>query len=210
MKKLASLFLCFAILFSFVGCNTIEKQNEVAKEYLNKVLEKEQSFTYKCLVFDKVTDENLQKFVFNTESSALISFDPLSYTYLDFDHDGVEELFVVDARLSYFLILKYDGEKVVGYMMADNVDLQHIKTNGTFLKISYVFDDDFKIIGKNFSVCEVEFDGLDHRVNTLASQNQKEDIYKIGEQSATKDEVEAYIDNWKNNNTQIEWCTIGD
>ena len=207
MKKSVIIFLCFVLLLSFVGCNNTEKQNELAREYLNKVLEKEQNFTYKCLVFNKVTDENLQEFVFNTESRALNPFIPHGYAYLDFDRDGVEELLVVDATISYFLILRYDGEKVVGYMLDVNIDLQNVKTNGTFLKVSYIYDN-FKIVGKDFYVCEVEFDGLDFRINTLASQNQEDNIYKIGNQSATKDEVEVYINNWKNNTTQIEWCTI--
>ena len=207
MKKVLAVFLCLLICVSLCCCKGDKIDGNDARQALECVFNKEQNFTYKSLVFDEITQENLTDFEFQTPSSAREVFIPHSYAYIDFDRDGVEELFIVDARLSYFLILRYDGEKVTGYMVDDNVDLQNVKTNGTFLTVSYIFDD-FKIIGKDFYVCEVEFDGLEYRFNTLASQNHEENIYKIGEQSATKDEVEAYINNWKNSTTQIEWCNI--
>lgn len=196
------------MLFSFVGCNNTEKQNSEAKELLQKVLDKEQNFSYKCLVFDKVTEESLKEFRFHTEYSALNSFVSQAYTYIDFDSDGIEELLIVDTELQFFLILRYDGEKVVGYIVDDNIDLQNVKTNGTFLTVSYIFDDDSKIIGKEFYVSEVEFNGLDCQVNTLASQNHEDNIYKIGEQSATEDEVEKYFEDWDKTTTKISWVTI--
>lgn len=209
MKKLLAIFLCLLMCLVFSGCNNTEKKNDEAKTVLTKVLNKEENFTVHNVYVDKTTEENLEEFRYPTYSNALNIFVPSYYTFADFDSDGIEELLMVDATLSYFLILRYDGEKAVGYMVDDNIDLQNVKTNGTFLTVSYIFDDNFKITGKDFHVCEIEFNGLDYRVNTLASQNHEDNIYTIGKQSTTKDEVEVYIDNWKNNTTQIEWCTIG-
>ena len=208
MKKLLAIFLCLLMCIVFSGCNNTEKKNDEAKAAFQEVLENKRLFSYKCLVFDKITEENLEKFNFKTEYSALNSFIPQMYAYLDFDQDGVEELLIVDAMLSYFLVLRYDGEKVIGYISDDNVDLQNVKTDGTFLTVSYIFDDNHKIIGKNYFVCGFEFDGLDHKMKMLVSQNDEEGVYKIGKQSATKDEVEAHINNWKNSTTQIEWNKI--
>ena len=210
MKKLIAILICLVMCLLTVGCNNTEKQNNEAKAAFQQVLEKKNNFSYKCLVFDKVTEENLKEFRFHTEYSALNPFVPGGYAYIDFDQDGVEEMLVFDTGLSYFLILKYDGEKVNGYILDDNIDLQNVKTNGTFLTVTYNFDEDYKISGKNYHVCAVEFDGLDYRVDTLASQNHEDNIYKIDNKNSTKDEVEAYINNWKNNTTQIEWCKLGD
>ena len=114
-------------------------------------------------------------------------------------------IIALDSPYDY---LKYDGEKVNGYILDDNIDLKNVKKNGTFLTVTYNFDEDYKIIGNNYYVCEVEFDGLDYSINKLAFQNQGDNIYKIENKSATKDEVEAYIENWKNNTKQVEWCLI--
>lgn len=62
MKKLIAIFMCLVMCLSFFGCNNTEKQNSEAKELLQKVLDNEQNFSYKCMVFDKVTEENLKEF----------------------------------------------------------------------------------------------------------------------------------------------------
>ena len=208
MKKLIAISICFVLFFTFVGCSNVEQQNEVAKAAFQEVLENKRNFSYKCLVFDKVTDESLKKFNFKTIDNAFNSFDPQGYAYLDFDQDGVDEMLIYDTGLSDFLILKYDGEKVNGYILNDNIDFKNVKKNGTFLTVTYNFDENYKIIGNNYYVCEVEFDGLDYSINKLTFQNQGDNIYKIDNKNSTKDEVEAYIENWKNNTTQVEWHKI--
>ena len=208
MKKLIAISICLVLFLTFVGCNNVEQQNEVAKAAFQEVLENKRNFSYKCLVFDKVTEESLKKFNFKTIDNAFNSFNPHGYAYLDFDQDGVDEMLIYDMGLSYFLILKHDGEKVNGYILDDNIDLKNVKTNGTFITVTYNFDENYKITGNNYNVCEVEFDGLDYSINHLAFQNQDDNIYKIDNKNSTKDEVEAYINNWKNNTTQIEWCKI--
>ena len=198
MKKLMAIFICLAMCLSFAGCNNTEKQNSEAKELLQKVLDKEQNFSYKCLVFDKVTEENLKEFRFHTEYSALNPFVPQGYAYIDFDSDGIDELVIVDATLQYFLILRYDNENVNGYIL-ENISLQDIKTDGSFLTVRY---------NSYTAVSRVSFEELDCVVTNLAYKNDSTNIYQLSEKSATKDEVEKYFDDWNENTTKISWTTI--
>ena len=92
MKKLFAIFLCVVICLSFVGCKPSEKESEVAKqetevptqeteapkqepekakEMLQKVLNREQTFSFKSLVFDKITEEDLDRFSFPSEGNAI-------------------------------------------------------------------------------------------------------------------------------------------
>ncbi len=198
IKKLIAIFMCLVICLSFVGCNNTEKQNNEAKETLQRVLEKELSFTYKCLVFDKVTEESLEKFNFHTGYSALNPFVPQGYAYVDFDSDGIEELLIVDATLNFFLILRYDNENVNGYIL-ENISLQEIKTDGSFLTDRY---------NSYTAVSRVSFDGLDCAVTNLAYKDDSANAYLLNQKSATRDEVEKYFDDWNENTTKISWVTI--
>ncbi len=198
MKKLLAVFMCLILCLFFVGCNNTEKQNEESKEILQKVLEKEQSFTYKCMIFDKVSEESLEKFSFPTEANAINAFVPQGYVYLDFDSDGIEELLIVDATLNFFLILRYDNEKVNGYIL-DDIDLQGIKTDGSFSIVRY---------NSYTTVSKVSFDGYDCNVTNLAYKDDASSTYQLNEKSATKDEVEKYFDDWNENTTEISWVTI--
>ncbi len=184
--------------FSFVGCNNIEKKNEEAKELLQKVLEKEEKFTYKCLVFDKVTEESLEKFMFHTKSSASNPFIPQGYTYVDLDSDGIEELLIVDMFLTYFLVLKYDDDSVNGYILED-ISLHDIKTDGSFLIDRY----------KGYTtINRVSFDGLDYEVSDLAYKDDAANIYRLNQKSSTKEDVEEYFNDWNENTVKISWETI--
>ena len=199
MKKLVMIFTCLVLCLSFGSCNNTEKQNEEARECLNRVLGKEQSFSYKCLVSDKITEESLEKFNFKTEYSALNSFVPQAYTYIDFDSDGIDELLIVDMKLKYFLILRYDDKIVNGYIL-ENISLQDIKTDGSFLTVRY---------NSCATINKVSFDGLDYEVINLAYKDDSENTYQLNQESAAKDEVEKYFDDWNENTTKISWTTIG-
>ncbi len=198
MKKLMAIFMCLVMCLSFVGCNNTEKQNSEAKELLQKVLDNEQNFSYKCMVFDKVTEENLKEFRFDTEYSALNPFIPQGYAYVDFDSDGLEELVIVDATLKFFLILRYDNENVNGYIL-ENISLQDIKTDGSFLNVRY---------NSYTAISRVSFEELDSVVTNLAYKDDSANTYQLNQKSATKDEVEKYFDDWNGNTTKISWTTI--
>ena len=207
MKKILVILLCFVMCISICGCNGTKIDATAAREALESVINKEQDFTYKSSLHEKVTQENLKNFEFLGKSS-LETFYPLYYAFVDFNDDGIEEALVLDARFTYFLILRYDGEKVVGYTPEENIEYQKVKTDGTFLTVTYIFDEDHKIIGENRFLCGIEFDDLDYQIKTLASQDNKEGVYKIGNRTSTKDEVEKYISDWDKDTTKPEWNEI--
>lgn len=202
-----SVFICLIICFSFGGCNNAEKKNKEAKEILNKVLNKEQDFIFKSLVFDKVTEENLEKFSFSTVSNAINAFIPQSYAFVDFNSDGIEELLMVEVTLKFFLILRYDSEKVYGYII-ENISLQDIKTDGSFLTLGNVYNEDYKVVGTRNTISRVEFDGTECKISNLAYKDDSSNIYKLNEKSAEKEETEKYFDDWNNNTIKIDWITI--
>ena len=220
MKKVIAVFMCFLLCLFPMGCNDakdrqtdtekqhvdIEKQNAKAKEALQKVLNKEQNFTFKSLVFDKVTEENLEKFSFPTQGNAMNSFLPQGYIYVDFDSDGIDELLIVDMTLHFFLILRYDDENVNGYIL-QSLSLQGIKTDGSFLDIWYSHTEDQQL-STGYAVSRVEFDGLDCTVIQLAYKEDATDTYQLKGKPARKAEVDKYFDDWNANTTKMDWVII--
>lgn len=177
---------------------TKDFSNEEAREYLQKVLEKEKDFTYKCLVWGKVTTENFQRFIYNLEHTAFLPFIPQGYAYIDFDSDGIDELLIVDIRLTQCMVLRYDGEKAIGYII-EHINIKNVKTDGTLL------------IGNEKSACsisKVSFDGLDYEITNLAYKKGSENLYQLDQKPASKDEVENYFDNWNEGTTNISWTMI--
>ena len=209
LKKLMAVLVCLSVCLSFGGCNNAKQDDTAAKQALESVLNGEQDFTYKMLIFDRdVTQANLGKFIFQTPVSAHEYFLPCAYTYLDVDGDKTEEMLIVDMELSTLLFLRYDGEKVVGYLVDQRFDVNYIMTDGTFLGVSYNHDENYKINGTNYFVCKVELNGLDCQVDYLARQHEGDAVYQIGEKTVTKDEAEAYIRSWKENGTKVEWTRL--
>lgn len=214
MKKLIAILLCIAICLSFVGCQKPEKQEEKpteqqtekptenatekSREALEKVLNKEASFTFKSLVFDEVTEENLEKFRFVTEYSVNNTFLPVVYSYVDFDSDGVEELLVAEMGLHFYLILRYDNGKVNGYIL-ERLSAQEIKTDGSFV-VSWHKGPE--------SVNRVQFDGLECKLTELACKDETENIYTLKGKNATKEIVESYFADWKSSGEKITWTSI--
>lgn len=202
MKKLIAILLCLAICLSFAGCQKPEKQEEKPtenpREVLEKVLNKEENFTYKSLVFDKVTEENLEKFRFDTEGVALYPFVPVAYTYVDFDSDGAEELLVSDIGLHFCLILRCDNGKVNGYML-EQISAQNIKTDGSFAISWYKGPE---------TVNRIKFDGVECELTELACKDDTQNTYELNGKTAAKAEVESYIADWKSSGTNITWTHI--
>lgn len=198
MKKITIFLMCLIIGFSFVGCTNTDNKNEVAKAALQRVLNKEQDFTFKSLVSDKVTEENLEKFSFATEGNFMNYFVPQGYTYIDFDSDSIDELLIIDVQLRFFLILRYDSEKVNGYIL-ENISLQDIKTDGSFLVL----------INKGYTtISQIKFDGLECELSDLAYWHDETNTFKLNGKSATEEEVEDYRDDWNKNTTKVSWTQI--
>lgn len=213
MKKLIALLLCLVICLSFAGCQKPETQGEKPtkqtekpaeptenpREALEKVLNKEANFTYKCLVFGKVTEENLEKFMFATEGSAINPFVPWGYTYVDLDSDGVDELVIYPLSLTYCLILRYGGERVYGYLVPQR-SFVNLRTDGTFLVSGGA--------GIN-SISSMSF--LDTYQDTsfviedIAYKDDMDGVYFLNGKASDKETVEAYFENWDATTTNVSW-----
>ncbi len=147
MKQLTSLLLCLLLCLSFAACGGAESTpesdpapqtqspNELAKEVLTKVLNKEQTFSYTCMVGGQTTEETLEKFTFNLPYQALYGFAPKCYAFKDQDSDGIEELLVLDMRLHCILTLDYNEGKVIG-TIKDNFDSRNYQELG-WVNIEY-------------------------------------------------------------------------
>lgn len=222
MKKLISLFLCLLLCLGFTACDADAPASDEsaahdheagestdhshdasavsgdAKTVLAKVLKKEQSFSFKSLISEEVTTETLEQFSFATPAAAKVFFVPQSFCYVDMDRDGAEELAVVDARLQYFLILRYDGSTVYGYILR-GIGLQHFKADGSVLNT---------VSDGVASVCRLTFDGADYTLEQIAHKVAKENVYLLEGKTVTKDQWDAYFARWEKT-PALQWkpCT---
>ena len=218
MKKLISLFLCLLLCLSFTACDAdapasdepAAHDHEVgdvtdhdhdahgasgdAKTVLSKVLKKEQAFSFKSLISEEITTETLERFSFATPAAAKVAFVPQSFCYVDMDGDGVEELAVVDARLQYFLILRYDDSTVYGYILR-GISLQHFKADGSVLNT---------VSDGVASVCRLNFDGADYTLEQLAHKVAKENVYLLEGKTVTEAQWDAYFAQWEKTQT-LPW-----
>ena len=55
----------------------------------------------------------------------------------------------------------------------------------------------------------VSFDGVDCEVSDLAYKDDSTKTYRLNEETATKEAVEKYFDEWNENTTKISWVTMG-
>ena len=199
MKKLIAIFMCLVICVAFVGCNNTEKQNDEAKETLQRVLEKEQTFTAKTIVFsDKTTEQTLEKYHFQTIDNAYYSFVPEQYAFVDMDNDNIDELIILDAMMNYYLVLHYENEKVYGYNIGAR-SLIDLRTDGSFLTSSGA--------GIN-SIGNMCFDGIECKVINKALANDNDQEYFIDGEKIDQETSKKYFDDWNENTTKISWVTI--
>lgn len=198
MKKLVALILTLCLCLSCVGCDNTQKKQSEAKEALQKVFEKEENFNFKSLISDDVTSENLNKFSFHTPYSVFNVFMPQGYAYVDFDSDGIDEMLIVDMLLTFFLILKYDGQNVNGYII-DNISPQQVWVDGSFVT---------KAHSGYTTVSRVSFNGLEIKKSNLAFISDSKKIYQINDKTQPKEKVQKFIDDWNENTEKISWVTV--
>ena len=135
VRKTLSFILCVILFYSLVGCSNDDndKQNNNAHEILMKVLDNEQTFVAKTsIVSNNTTENNLEKYSFQTYDTIQYAFIPYQYTFADCDADGVDELVVLDQKLSCYLILRYNNKKVFGYNYTPIGDIKKFKSDGSF------------------------------------------------------------------------------
>ena len=199
MKKWIVIGLCFVMCVVFVSCNTAEKQTDEVREVLQRVLEKEQTFTSKTsMVSDAITEQTLDQYHFQTPADAYYAFVPAQYAFVDMDNDHIDELVILDAKMTYYLVLRYEGQTVYGYNIGAR-SLVDLRTDGSFMTSSAA--------GIN-SIGTMCFDGSECKVidKVFANDNQQE--YYIDGQTTDQETAKKYFDDWDKNTDRISWIAI--
>lgn len=202
MKKSIFCFFVIVICITFAGCNenaSISK-NEDAKNVLIDVLEKEKPFIAKTsAVSDKTSEQLLEKYHFSTVDNAYYAFNPAYYTFVDCDTNGIDEMIVLDVKLSCYLILRYEGEKVYGYNYTHIGDVKKFKTDGSF---------EPKLKSRERIIARFKFSGTEIEIVEEAYMNENTNKYFLNEKAEDKQIVKKYFDDWDTNTIATEWTEI--
>lgn len=199
MKRFLSILICLSLCFAFVGCGNSDKQNQEAKEILTKVLQYKQTFTAKTSVIsDKATEQTLDKYHFQTVDNAYYSFIPEQYAFIDMDNDNIDELVIFDVKMTYYLVLHYENEKVYGYNIGAR-SLIHLRTDGSFMTSSAA--------GIN-SIGNIVFDGSEYKIIDKALVNDNDGEYFIDGEKTDQKTVKKYFDDWFENTPNANWIKI--
>lgn len=198
MKKILSIIVCAILCFSLVGCanDSNDKQNENAHEILMKVLENEQTFIAKTSVIsDNMTEQKIGKYHFQTHDTAYYAFIPELYTFVDCDADGIDELVILDIKLSCYLILRYDDKKIYGYNYTPIGDIKKFKSDGSF---------EPRLKDGEKKISRLLFKDVDFEIVEKAYINENERIYLLDGQIKEPDAVRKFFDTW-NNTPEAVW-----
>ena len=201
VKKILSIIVCAILCFSLVGCtnDNNNKQNENARNTLIKVLENEQTFFAKTsVVSNNITENKLEKYSFQTYDIVQYAFIPEHYTFADCDADGVDELVVLDQKLSCYLILRYDNKKVYGYNYTPIGDIKKFKSDGSF---------EPRLKKGEKSISRLLFKDVDFEIVEKAYINETEKIYLLDYKAREPDTVKKIFDAW-DNTPQADWTKI--
>ena len=197
MKKWLCIALA-ALLLCATACNAIPTPESSApypaQEALMRVLNSEQSFAVKAWSDGKQEQKNLNNFTFGTEYAALNVFVPAQYSFVDMDGDGVRELVVLSAKMDFFLVLRYNGGQVTGYMVPYR-GLMQLRTDGRFWSSGGAA---LSVIGR------MSFDGPEYIVTELAYRDQYDGVYRLDGGASDKATVEAYYTAWESV-PEVEW-----
>ena len=198
MKKWLCIALAALLLLCATACNAIPAPESSApspaQEDLMRVLNSEQSFAVKAWSDGKEEQKHLNNFTFGIEYAALNVFVPAQYSFVDMDGDGVRELVVLSAKMDYFLILRYNSDRVLGYMVPYR-GLMHLRTDGRFWSSGGAAR---SVIGR------MSFDDPDYTVTELAYRDQYEGEYRLDGVASDKATVEAYYTAWESV-PEVEW-----
>ena len=197
MKKLLCIALA-ALLLCATACNATPAPESSAaypaQEALTRVLNSEQSFAVKIWSTGNEEQKNLLNFTFGTEYAALNVFVPAQYSFVDMDRNGVRELVVLSTKMDFFLVLRYNGGQVTGYMVPYR-GLMHLRTDGRFWSSGGAA---LSVIGR------MSFDGPDYTVTELAYRDQYDGVYRLDGVASDKESVEAYYTAWESV-PEVEW-----
>lgn len=197
MKKVFSAVLILIGILTFSACNSESKvilsnTTKSIPELLLLVIDNEESF---------ITESNTETMLKNYKMPNIddYNFIPLQYTYVDLDSDGTDELILSESKQNFYLVLHFNKEnkKIYGYSL--NVrSFINVKTNGTFMQSSGA---DINSINK------ISFNNTKLIINEIAVKNDLENIFKINNQSVTKENADRYFTEWQTNENSV-WISI--
>jgi hypothetical protein len=162
-----------------------------------RVLNSEQVFAVKNYSTGKAEQRKLHQFSFDTGTVKQALFIPARYAFVDMNQDSVFEMVIADKGQQFYLILRYSGGGVVGYVVPYR-GLLELRTDGRFRGTE----------GAGISsIGRMSFHNLDYTVTELAYQDQQKGEYRLDGATADKASVEAYYSAWKSVDT-IRWFTF--
>lgn len=164
-----------------------------------KVLDNEQTFVANTSVVSNNSTENkLKKYIFQTYDTVQYAFIPYQYTFVDCDTDGIDELVILDQKLSCYLILRYDNNKVYGYNYTPIGDIKKFKSDGSF---------EPRLKNGEKKISRLSFKDVDFEIVEKAYINENEKTYLLDGQANESSVVKRFFDTW-DNTSKASWTTI--
>lgn len=162
-----------------------------------KVLTGEYTFTVKNGRSGKGEKRKLDHFAFATEYAAQIMFVPAQYAFVDMNGDKIFEMVVADLKLDFFLVLRYAGGGVCGYVIPHR-SLMDLRADGLFR------GSEGAAIS---SIGRMSFKNLEYAVTELAYMDQQKGVYRLNGATSDKASVEAYY-KARENIPAVKWIKI--
>lgn len=167
--------------------DAIEAENENIKKEFLEVMDNKKEFL----------DTNKEKVKINDHIKKIAKSEKqldLSYTTLDIDDDGYDELIAkFEGYDIFYIILNYDNKNIYGYDMTAS-DMMNLKTDGSFWKNES---------STKGSVVKCKFPDNNLNYHILAQFDGNK--YVINEKNVKKDEFYKYLQDEFYSKTSVEW-----
>lgn len=167
--------------------NYTAPESTPARDAFIQVLNSQRTFVVKTWTEGKVEQRKLKQFSYATDAAAQKVFVPAQYAFVDMDGDSAYELVVLDRTMDFFLVLRYSGGSVLGYLVPYRA-LMKLRKDGRFMGSG----------GAAVStISRMTFDGTEYVMTELAYRDQQEGVYRLDGAAADKATVEAYYTAWE-------------
>lgn len=191
MKRFV-VFIVTIMLISLAGWHRQEAQGQNA--FLLDVMNNEKSF---------IAENGAETLFRDFKIPGVLENIPIvaeTYTFVDLDRDGDDEL-AVKCTTDYglYIILRYDEntQEAYGYSLGSRSFID-VKTDGTFMQSSGA---DINAISK------MSFDQTKKEITEIAVQNGVDGIFELNHRAVTESEIEDYFDHWVKKDSS-KWVTV--
>ena len=198
MRKVFSAILILIGILTFSACDSDSEvisrnKTKSMSEFLLLTIDNKESF---------ITENNTETLLGNYRIPNITddyNFIPSKYTFVDLDSNGTDELVLSETKQNFVLVLRFnkEDEKIYGYSLNTRSFID-VKTNGTFMQSDGA--------GIN-SISKITFDNTKLIITEIAVKNDSENIFKINNQSVTKENVDKYFTEWQTIEHSV-WKTI--